>query len=93
LTPSRTPEDFFRFNFGYDVVEDSERIMREDDPNWRLPEAFVGGGGGKEMEIEMEKEEEKEKEKVSDVEVSSGLLYRLFGYGKFGFNRLLDLLL
>ena len=41
-TPTESPEEFFRFNFGYDVVKDSEKIMKEANPEWKLPETFVG---------------------------------------------------
>lgn len=44
--PTETPEDFFRFNFGYDVVKDSERIMKNEFPDWKLPEALVGETAG-----------------------------------------------
>ncbi len=40
--PIESPEDFFRFNFGYDVVKDSEQIMKIAFPDWNLPETFVG---------------------------------------------------
>jgi hypothetical protein len=36
-----SPEEYFRFNFGCDVVKDSEKIMKEADPEWKLPEVFV----------------------------------------------------
>jgi hypothetical protein len=39
--PLESPEDYFRFNFGYDVVKDSEQIMKNEFPGWKLPEAFV----------------------------------------------------
>jgi hypothetical protein len=39
--PLESPEDYFCFNFGYDVVKDSELIMKNEFPDWKLPEAFV----------------------------------------------------
>jgi hypothetical protein len=39
--PLESPEDYFRFNFGYDVVKDSKQIMKNEFPDWKLPEAFV----------------------------------------------------
>lgn len=38
---TESPEEFFRFNFGYDVVKDSEQIMQKDNSEWKLPESFV----------------------------------------------------
>jgi hypothetical protein len=39
---TESPEDYFRFNFGYDVVRDSEQIMKSEFPGWKLPESFIG---------------------------------------------------
>ncbi|KAF8848702.1 salicylate hydroxylase [Acephala macrosclerotiorum] len=36
----KTPEEFFRYNFGYDVVRHSKKVMEEKYPTWLLPEAF-----------------------------------------------------
>jgi len=34
------PEDFFKYNFGYDVVRDSALAMERENPGWVLPERF-----------------------------------------------------
>ncbi|CAL3964868.1 hypothetical protein PZA11_002229 [Diplocarpon coronariae] len=36
----KTPEDFFAYNFGYDVVKDSTQAMQREDPTWELPPMF-----------------------------------------------------
>ncbi|KAK2630263.1 hypothetical protein QTJ16_001083 [Diplocarpon rosae] len=36
----KTPEDFFAYNFGYDIVKDSTLAMQREDPTWELPCAF-----------------------------------------------------
>lgn len=35
-----TPEEFFKYNFGYDVVKDSQQTMRKEYPTWELPKTF-----------------------------------------------------
>lgn len=35
-----TPEDFFKYNFGYDVVKASTQAMEREVPGWTLPENF-----------------------------------------------------
>jgi len=44
----KNPQEFFRFNFGYDVVRDSKMAMKRVDPEWVLPGTFFetepGGG-------------------------------------------------
>lgn len=37
---SETPEDFLKFNFGYDVVRDSKQAMKKQNPGWELPSTF-----------------------------------------------------
>lgn len=34
------PEEFFKYNFGYDIARDSIQAMQRDDGNWKLPEKF-----------------------------------------------------
>ncbi|PBP22729.1 salicylate hydroxylase [Diplocarpon rosae] len=36
----KTPEDFFAYNFGYDIVKDSTQAMQREDPTWELPSTF-----------------------------------------------------
>jgi salicylate hydroxylase len=35
-----TPEEFFMYNFGYDVVTDSKQAMLRENPEWELPDTF-----------------------------------------------------
>jgi hypothetical protein len=35
-----TPFEYFDYNFGYDIVEDSTKAMREFDGEWDLPKDF-----------------------------------------------------
>jgi hypothetical protein len=49
---TESPEEFFPFNFGYDIVKDSEQIIQQEIPEWKLPEIFIGK---KAAELEMEK--------------------------------------
>ena len=35
-----TPEDFFRYNFGYDVIRDSTKKMKSAFAYWELPKSF-----------------------------------------------------
>lgn len=37
---TETPEDFFKYNFGYDVVRDSKQTMRKQNEGWELPPEF-----------------------------------------------------
>lgn len=37
---TETPEDFFKYNFGYDIVRDSKRSMARENPSWELPATF-----------------------------------------------------
>lgn len=37
---SENPEEFFKYNFGYDIVKDSTQAMQRADANWKLPEKF-----------------------------------------------------
>ncbi|PMD63654.1 salicylate hydroxylase [Hyaloscypha bicolor E] len=39
-TVPKTPEDFYKFNFGYDVVRDSKQAMERLNPGWELPSTF-----------------------------------------------------
>ena len=34
------PEEFFKYNFGYDIVKDSTQAMQRADANWQLPKKF-----------------------------------------------------
>ncbi|KAK2596315.1 hypothetical protein N8I77_013211 [Diaporthe amygdali] len=36
----KSPEQFFDYNFGYDVVRDSLNYLKEMDPNFELPKSF-----------------------------------------------------
>jgi hypothetical protein len=38
--PVETPEDFFKYNFGYDIVRDSIQSMTREVPEWELPATF-----------------------------------------------------
>jgi salicylate hydroxylase len=38
--PVETPEDFFKYNFGYDIVRDSTQSMTREVPEWELPATF-----------------------------------------------------
>jgi salicylate hydroxylase len=40
LCLTETPEDFYKFNFGYDVVRDSKQAMERSNPGWELPSTF-----------------------------------------------------
>ncbi|KAI3553089.1 FAD dependent oxidoreductase [Colletotrichum abscissum] len=40
------PSGFYDFHFSYDIMEDSAEHMRKLDPNFRLPEAFLGNEPG-----------------------------------------------
>jgi salicylate hydroxylase len=40
LCLTETPEDFYKFNFGYDVVRDSKQAMERLNPVWELPSTF-----------------------------------------------------
>jgi salicylate hydroxylase len=37
---TETPEDFFKYNFGYDVVQDSMLAMQKLNRLWELPAKF-----------------------------------------------------
>lgn len=39
-TGIETPEEFIKFNFGYDVVKHSKQEMEQVYPEWSLPETF-----------------------------------------------------
>ncbi|EKD20524.1 salicylate hydroxylase [Drepanopeziza brunnea f. sp. 'multigermtubi' MB_m1] len=39
-TVPKTPEEFFAYNFGYDVVRDSVQAMQREDASWELPANF-----------------------------------------------------
>ena len=39
-TVPKSPEEFFRYNFGYDIVRDCEQNMQREIPGWELPESF-----------------------------------------------------
>jgi hypothetical protein len=36
----KTPEDFFAYNFGYNVVRDSTQHMTREIPGWAIPATF-----------------------------------------------------
>lgn len=41
-TVPKTPEQFFAYNFGYDIVRDSTQAMEREVPGWELPSTFFG---------------------------------------------------
>jgi hypothetical protein len=44
---TETPEDFFKYNFGYDIVRDSVLAMEKENPEWKLPDTFFEKTPGK----------------------------------------------
>lgn len=40
MTLEENPEEFFKYNFGYDIVRDSTQAMQREDKEWKLPEKF-----------------------------------------------------
>ncbi|KAH8805538.1 salicylate hydroxylase [Xylogone sp. PMI_703] len=36
----KSPDEFIKYNFGYDVVADAVKMMQDECPNWKLPTDF-----------------------------------------------------
>ena len=44
---AESPEQYFKYNFGYDIVSDCKQWMKKEDPSWELPDTFFEKVPGK----------------------------------------------
>lgn len=44
---TENPEEFFEFNFGYDVIHDAKLALQKELPGWEVPENFFESEPGR----------------------------------------------
>lgn len=44
---AENPEEFFAFNFGYDVIRDAKLALQKEVPGWEVPEKFFESEPGR----------------------------------------------